>query len=135
VKRSQSRGLTARAALARPLHPAALASVPSCIVFLVRVRVNRPLNPALKSRATRRWPLVTVAEAPSLDTDRTRNARVPTSLRSICFCAIWGCISPSSSTRVQKSGKQMESPSQEEARSACRMQVEALIASIDFGGK
>ena len=31
------------------------------------------------------------------DTDRTRSARAPTSPRSIGFCAIWGCISSSSS--------------------------------------
>ena len=37
-----------------------------------------------------------LAHAPSLDTDR--NARAPTSLRSISFCAIWDCISPSSSS-------------------------------------
>ena len=31
-----------------------------------------------------------------LTSDRTRNARAPTSPRSIGFCAIWGCISTSS---------------------------------------
>ena len=34
-----------------------------------------------------------LAHASSLDTDRTRNARAPTSTRSIGFCAIWVCIS------------------------------------------
>jgi hypothetical protein len=29
-------------------------------------------------------------------TSGLRNARAPTSPRSMCFCAIWGCISPSS---------------------------------------
>jgi hypothetical protein len=32
------------------------------------------------------------------NTDRTRSARAPTSPRSIGFCAIWGCISSSSSS-------------------------------------
>ena len=34
-----------------------------------------------------------------LTSDRTRNARAPTSPRSIGFCAIWDCISSSSSWR------------------------------------
>ena len=33
-----------------------------------------------------------------LTSDRTRNARAPTSPRSIGFCAIWDCISSSSSS-------------------------------------
>ena len=35
-----------------------------------------------------------------LTSDRTRNARAPTSPRSIGFCAIWDCISSSSSSAV-----------------------------------
>ena len=33
-----------------------------------------------------------LAHASSLDTDRTPNARAPTSTRSTGFCAIWVCI-------------------------------------------
>ena len=33
-----------------------------------------------------------LAHASSLDTDRTRNARAPTSTRSTGLCAIWDCI-------------------------------------------
>jgi len=40
-----------------------------------------------------------LAHASSLDTDRTRNARAPTSTRSIGFCVIWVCISSSSSSQ------------------------------------
>ena len=35
-----------------------------------------------------------------LTSDRTRNARAPTSPRSIGFCAIWDCISSSSSSEA-----------------------------------
>ena len=38
-----------------------------------------------------------------LTSDRTRNARAPTSPRSIGFCAIWDCISSSSSSRSASS--------------------------------
>jgi len=33
-----------------------------------------------------------LAHPSSLDTDRTRDARAPTSPRSTGFCAIWSCI-------------------------------------------
>ena len=42
-----------------------------------------------------------LAHASFLDTNRTRNARPPTSPRSTGFCAIWGCISSSSSSKYQ----------------------------------
>jgi hypothetical protein len=48
------------------------------------VLTQAPLAPAL-------------AHTSSLDTDRARNAHAPTSPRSIGFCAIWDCISSSSS--------------------------------------
>jgi len=41
-----------------------------------------------------------VAHASSLDTDRTRNARAPTSTRRIVFCAMWVCISSSLSSSL-----------------------------------
>ena len=40
-----------------------------------------------------------------LTSDRTRNARAPTSPRSIGFCAIWDCISSSSSSRKYMNGR------------------------------
>jgi hypothetical protein len=43
-----------------------------------------------------------LAHASSLDTDRARNARAPTSNRSNVFCAIWVFISSSSSVEAQE---------------------------------
>ena len=44
-----------------------------------------------------------------LTSDRTRNARAPTSPRSIGFCAIWDCISSSSSS-ISKLSKISKDP-------------------------
>ena len=44
-----------------------------------------------------------LAHASSLNTDRARNARAPTSPRRTGFCAPWGCISSSSSSAVTHS--------------------------------
>ena len=43
-----------------------------------------------------------------LTSDRTRNARAPTSPRSIGFCAIWDCISSSSSSPCTDEGSDGE---------------------------
>ena len=51
-----------------------------------------PIGPDLSRQ------ILKTPKAPSLDTDRTRNARAPTSNRSTGFCAIWVCISSGSSS-------------------------------------
>ena len=72
------RGLWGNVKLPKPPRPPLIASHPPPLT-------QAPCKPAL-------------AYASSLDTDRMRNARTPTSPRSTGFCAIWGCSSSSSSS-------------------------------------
>ena len=91
-----------------------------------RARQARPMRsrrpPCRRQQRSRRASLLSVifptqapctpalAHTSSLNTDLTRTHAHPTSPRSSDFCAIWGCISSSSSSWHQRGGNQGQHP-------------------------